>query len=195
MPSNVSYLRTGGGEGGDKPFPRIGARPEGQVTANAAAPAWGRAPAEIQDAMDGVIEIYRSLRLDVIQQAPNARKGRGVKMATEREVTDAKLQTVEARVEARLVGIEGKLDRLLDRVEASVEAAKEAKAEASLAKTAAGNTKWNILFTGLAVAGLVYTLFQVYTASIDNMTGLISTLTGASQMPQSQTDTATKTPQ
>lgn len=77
-------------------------------------------------------------------------------MATERELTDAKLEAVEARVETRLTGIEGKIDRLLDRVEASVTAAKEAKSEATLAKTAAGNTKWNILFTGLAVVALAF---------------------------------------
>ena len=103
-----------------------------------------------------------------------AKPKQGVKMATERELTDAKLEAVEARVEARLAGIEGKIDRLLDRVEDSVTASKEAKAEATLAKTAAGNTKWNILFTGLTVAALLIAMWAIWSQGMELVAGMFS---------------------
>lgn len=99
-------------------------------------------------------------------------------MATERELTDAKLEAVEARVEARLVGIEGKIDRLLDRVEASVDASKEAKVEAGLAKTAAGNIKWNILFTGLTVLALLLATWAIWNQGMELVAGLLSAPSG-----------------
>lgn len=125
-------------------------------------------------------------------------------MATERELTDAKLEAVEARVDGRLISIEGKLDRLADQLSVGLTqaidaskraevAAGEAKNRAEEARVAAGNTKWNILFTAFAVIAVLAALFTVYTASIDNMTGLFSSITGANQPPQSPPGTATKT--
>lgn len=105
-------------------------------------------------------------------------------MATERELTDAKLEAVEARVEARLAGIEGKIDRILDRVEASVTAAGEAKEEARLAKTAAGNTKWNILFTGLTVLALLLAMWAIWNQGMELVAGMFSVNPTSGSPPQ-----------
>ena len=84
-----------------------------------------------------------------------------------REEYDAKLGTVEARLDARLVGIDGKLDRLFDRVEVSVEQSKEAKAAAEGAKAAASQTKWNILFTAIGALAVLFAAWAIWAQGVE----------------------------
>lgn len=122
------------------------------------------------------------------------KKRGGAVVATEREVTDARLEAIEARLDGRLTSIDAKLDRLADQLlavraesatanERSIEAsaraeraAEKAESKAEDARKAAGQTFWNILGTGIAVAAVVgaiaFSIFQVYTASVDNVSGL-----------------------
>lgn len=68
-----------------------------------------------------------------------------------REELDAKLEAVEARLETRLVSMEGKLDNLLNEVRHVGETAREAK-------QAASTIKWNVLFAmlgGVAISASV----------------------------------------
>lgn len=115
---------------------------------------------------------------------PPRSERRRLKMATERELTDAKLEAVEARMETRLVGIESKLDRLLDRVEVAVKAAGEAKEEATQARVAAGNTKWNILFTGFTVLALLLAMWAIWNQGMELVAGILSANSASGSPPQ-----------
>lgn len=184
---DVINLRSrAGGSGGDS---QVWASPpelelfQSQLAANTYISSWsGPSATEIAAAIDETIDLYKSLGVDLSSnQTDPGTKKQSLRMATERELTDAKLEAVEARVEARLAGIEGKIDRLLDRVEDSVSASKEAKTEASLAKTAAGNTKWNILFTGLTVLALVIAVWAIWNQGMELVAGLLSVNSTAGQ--------------
>ena len=72
-----------------------------------------------------------------------------------REEVDAKLEAVEARLETRLVSIDGKLDRIVDRVEIAVDAARAAS-------LAASTIKWHIFFSfvgGIAIILAIWALW------------------------------------
>lgn len=91
-----------------------------------------------------------------------------------REEYDAKLEAAEARLEARLVGIDGKLDRLFDRVELAINQAGEAKAAAEGAKSAASATKWNILFTALGTVAVLVAMYAIMMQAMDMVGTLLS---------------------
>lgn len=102
--------------------------------------------------------IEASPHFDVVDaNAPKDTAGEKTVADPTREEFDAKLATVEARLEARLVGIDGKLDRIGDQVanfasisgvkmDGLADQAREAKAAAQDAKSAAGAIKWHIFF-------------------------------------------------
>lgn len=98
-----------------------------------------------------------------------------------REEFDAKLEATEARLETRLVSIDGKLDRLFDRVEESVrtshrteDASHRAENAAIDAWKAASNVKWNILFTALGTIGLIIAIWAVWTQGIEMIGTILS---------------------
>lgn len=91
-----------------------------------------------------------------------------------REEMDAKLEAVEARLETRLVSIESKLDRVFDRVQVSVEQSKEAKAAAEGARTAAAQTKWNILFTAVGVLTVLLAAWAIWMQGMEMIGTLLS---------------------
>jgi hypothetical protein len=65
-----------------------------------------------------------------------------------REEMNAKLEAVEARLEAKFISIDGKLDNLLSEIKHVGETAKDAK-------IAASNIKWNVLATAVGTVGVV----------------------------------------
>lgn len=95
-----------------------------------------------------------------------------------REEIDAKLATVEARHEASFERLDGKLNIMLEKMSALDKSVTdkmnnlstgvtEAKNAAESARVAAGNTKWNILFTGLAVAGVLVAIWAIFAQGLD----------------------------
>lgn len=92
-----------------------------------------------------------------------------------REEFDAKLGMVEARLDVKLAGIEGKLDRLSDQIGFVLTATNEAKAASFDARQAASNVKWNIAFTALAVIAVILALWGVWVQGVE----MVGTLLGA----------------
>lgn len=79
-----------------------------------------------------------------------------------REEFDAKLEATEARLETRLVSIDGKLERLFDRVEESVRTSHRAEDAAIRAALAASSMKWNIFFTALGTIGVLFAAWAIW---------------------------------
>lgn len=90
-----------------------------------------------------------------------------------REEIDAKLAAVEARLEARLVGIDGKLDRISDSLLTVTSKSQEAKEAADRASSAASSVKWNILFTALAVLGVIAAMWAIWAQGIEMVSGIL----------------------
>lgn len=84
-----------------------------------------------------------------------------------REEYDAKLEAVEARLETRLMGIDGKLDRLFDRVDYAANQAREAR-------SAATNIKWNILFTAIGSIAVLFAAFALWAQGVEMVGALLS---------------------
>lgn len=103
-----------------------------------------------------------------------SREGKKMSEPT-REEFDAKLGMVEARLDVKLAGIEGKLDRLSDQIGFVLTATNEAKAASFDARQAASNVKWNIAFTALAVIAVILALWGVWVQGVE----MVETLLGA----------------
>ncbi|WP_323795023.1 hypothetical protein [Nisaea sp.] len=106
-----------------------------------------------------------------------------------REEIDAKLAAVEARVEAKLVGIDGKLDRIVDQIANSVSATNQkidllsekvstAGDDAREAKKAAGDIKWHVLYTALGVVAVIFAMWAVWAQGIEMVAGLFEGIKG-----------------
>lgn len=106
-----------------------------------------------------------------------------------REEIDAKLAAVEARVEAKLVGIDGKLDRIVDQIASSVfatnqkidllsEKVSNAGDDAREAKKAAGDIKWHVLYTALGVVAVIFAMWAVWAQGIEMVAGLFGGIKG-----------------
>ena len=91
-----------------------------------------------------------------------------------REEYDAKLEAVEARLGTSLVKIDGKLDRLFDRVDESVRTSHRAEDAANAARVAASNVKWNILITALAVVGVMFAAWALWSQGIEMIGTILS---------------------
>ncbi len=92
-----------------------------------------------------------------------------------REEYDAKLEAVEARLETRLVSIDGKLDRLFDKVELAVGQSAEARTAANDARKAATEIKWHIIFTALATLGILLAAWAIWAQGVEMVGTLLST--------------------
>lgn len=90
-----------------------------------------------------------------------------------REEYNAKLEAVEARLETKLVGIDGKLDRLADQLAGVAASATEAKTAAERARDVAGNIKWNIAFTALALIGVIFAMWTIWAQAVEMTKGLL----------------------
>ena len=101
-----------------------------------------------------------------------------------REEVNAKLEAVEARLETRLVKMDTKLDVIVDRLQTSAAASndlreelkdtkRELKNDLMETKKAASTIKWNILFTGLAVAGVMVAVFSLWTQGMEFISNMI----------------------
>ena len=91
---------------------------------------------------------YNSFQREALKG--NLTETQGVKMADPtREEIDAKLAAVEARIETRLVGIDGKLDRIVDQIGVMNDGVKEAKDTSVRALEAVNSMKWHTLATVL----------------------------------------------
>jgi len=97
------------------------------------------------------------------------------------ELVDAKLATVEAKLESRLVGIEGKLDRMFDRLDVVARDATEAKDAANRASVAVLNIKWHILFAALGTLGLLLAAWALWAQGVDMMSGFYESIISAKQ--------------
>jgi len=74
---------------------------------------------------------------------------------------NVKLEAVEARLDPRLVGIDGKLDRLTVQLLALATTVTEAKTAAVGLHEDMGNIKWNIVFTAFAVIGVFFAMWII----------------------------------
>lgn len=101
-----------------------------------------------------------------------------------REEIDAKLAAVEARLETKLVGIDGKLDRLADQItmssssvtsklETVAEQTKDARDSARQAQSAASGIKWHIIYTAIGVIAIIVAMWGIWTQGIEMVTGLV----------------------
>ena len=93
-----------------------------------------------------------------------------------REEIVARIEASEARVEARLTGLDGKLDRLFDRVEVAITEANRAGGLAEDARKAALSTKWNILFTALGVVAVLVAAFALWAQGVEMVSGILGAL-------------------
>ena len=91
-----------------------------------------------------------------------------------REEIDAKIEASEARVEARLTAIDGKLDRLFDRLQVAISQTGDAKDAALAAQKAASSTKWNILFTALASIAALLAVWALWVQAAEMVATLLS---------------------
>lgn len=114
--------------------------------------------------------------------------GRGPEMVEPtREEYDAKLAATEARLETHLTAIDGKLDSLVERIEGkftrledqlltlSAQTA-EAKDASYRARDAAGNVKWNIAFTALAVIAVIVSMWAIWAQGVEMITGIVGAM-------------------
>jgi hypothetical protein len=114
--------------------------------------------------------------------SPKTETGETSAGARERdELFDKKIELAEQRIETRLVAIESKLDRVLDRLNAAVEAseragrsAERAEERADEARRAAGTVLWNIVVTGLAVAGILFVAWALWAQGVQMVADLVS---------------------
>ncbi|MEL6963418.1 MAG: hypothetical protein AAFO01_11710 [Pseudomonadota bacterium] len=110
-------------------------------------------------------------------------------MAEERPVSrdemNARLEAVEARMDARMSSIDSNLGRISDQLTASAtinterytrltEKIGDAKQSASEAASAARGVKWNIVATGLTVAGVLLAVFAIWVQAIEMTSGVLS---------------------
>jgi len=94
-----------------------------------------------------------------------------------REEMVVRIEAVEARVETKFVIIDGKLDRLFDRVETGINFSRDAK-------TAASNIKWNIIFTALAVIGIMFAAWALWAQGVEMVSGIFEAVsTQSSKIP------------
>ena len=94
-----------------------------------------------------------------------------------REEVAAKLESVEARVDSKLVLIDSKLDRLFDFVKdhmaASIQASERAEKAANEAKQSASSIKWHILFTAIGILGVLYATWAIWSQGMELVVGLL----------------------
>ena len=91
-----------------------------------------------------------------------------------REEIDAKLAAVEARIEARLVGIDGKLDRITDQIVTMASQVKESKEAASGAKDAVNSMKWHTLATVLGAVAIILAMWTIWAQGMEFVAALMS---------------------
>jgi hypothetical protein len=102
-----------------------------------------------------------------------------------REEMDAKLEAAEARVETKLVGIDGKIDRLSDQLSSAMsqvslelrttrEAAERGESASNEARKAASQVKWNILFTAIGVLAVAIAFWGIWMQGMEMIGTLIS---------------------
>lgn len=112
-----------------------------------------------------------------------------------REEMHAKLEATEARLDKSLTEVLSGIDNIRSQVDSqgkiltgrfntlegkvgeATSAAKEAKASAS-------TIKWNILFTGLTVAALLFAAFALWTQAVEMTTGIMGTQNSGSETSQ-----------
>lgn len=90
------------------------------------------------------------------------------------ELINKKIELSEQRIETRLVGIEGKLDRVLDRVADATSAANRAQEAANEARKAAIVTRWNVVFFVITGVAVILAVMALGVQMLDLATGLFS---------------------
>ncbi len=104
------------------------------------------------------------------------------------ELLNAKIGEVKAQNDARfsevLHSIKGVADQVrtnnelltgrLNTIDSEIKDAKQASKDA---ETAAKSVRWNIIFTGLTVAALIYAGFALWNQAIEMTTGVLSSST------------------
>lgn len=94
--------------------------------------------------------------------------------APSREEVNAKIETVEARLDSKLATINGKLDRMFDRMELVVNTSNDAKDAANKARNSASTIKWNILFTAVGVVATLFAAWAIWSQGME----LVATVLG-----------------
>jgi hypothetical protein len=102
-----------------------------------------------------------------------------------REEINAKLEAVEARVEARYVALEGKIDRIGDQIanavivlgaksDQSTEAARRAEDKAETAGKSASGTRWTVVGTAIALLAILLGILSVWQDGLSMVGTLLS---------------------
>ncbi len=85
---------------------------------------------------------------------------------------NAKIETIEARLDAKLAAINGKIDRMFERLQDVISAAERAEKAANAAQESSAKIKWNILFTAVGVAAVMLATWNIWVQGMELVAGL-----------------------